>query len=172
MARTFRPSGLCEVRRLLALGYSPEREVCVCSLCSFKDSSIAEHGRRKMEKRAISSQYTFIHTFSILHTFMLRDTPLARSSSSFLFVDVAGSLATNAGLALACSAACKSAQTSEIYGAALYRHSTVQFTSINSHLNLLKLLMLSGSFVFCRKNSLQSSWEFKWPVGICLGFIM
>lgn len=31
--------------------------------------------------------------------------PLARSSSSFLFVDVAGSLATNAGLALACSAA-------------------------------------------------------------------
>lgn len=31
--------------------------------------------------------------------------PLAMSSSSFLFVDVAGSLATNAGLALACSAA-------------------------------------------------------------------
>lgn len=31
--------------------------------------------------------------------------PLAKSSSSFLFVAVAGSFATNAGLALACSAA-------------------------------------------------------------------
>lgn len=33
--------------------------------------------------------------------------PLAKSSSSFLFVDVEGSFATKAGLAFACSAACE-----------------------------------------------------------------
>lgn len=32
--------------------------------------------------------------------------PLAKSSSSFLFVEVDGSFATKAGLAFACSAAC------------------------------------------------------------------
>lgn len=42
-------------------------------------------------------------------------SPLAKSSSSFLFVDVEGSLATKAGLALACSAALKKRQTSSIY---------------------------------------------------------
>lgn len=33
--------------------------------------------------------------------------PLAKSSSSFLFVEVDGSFATKAGLAFACSAACE-----------------------------------------------------------------
>lgn len=38
--------------------------------------------------------------------FLLVSLPLARSSSSFLFVEVEGSFATKAGLAFACSAAC------------------------------------------------------------------
>lgn len=43
--------------------------------------------------------------FSFLDKLEWKKVPLAKSSSSFLFVEVEGSFATKAGLAFACSAA-------------------------------------------------------------------
>lgn len=65
-------------------------------------------------KYSVSSSVLCRHYLKFDHL-LEAPLPLAKSSSSFLFVEVEGSFATNAGLAFACSAACEKIQKSEAH---------------------------------------------------------